>query len=1018
MQNNTKVLAWRENLMARATRHMCLVIIGAMAARAAALFAPDTHAAMLPGAIGNDGLDGFDGSITAKARHEFDVRITENAINGNGLSTNGLHDTVNTGRWLGMPEEMNWIIVDLGALYTLDHVTFYNLNNGIAGQTGSHRGIAATTIWIHAGPTEPNASNPDLGGAPFVSTGWTPFEVDRPFVEGPATDPFGPTETVNMGGADARFVALEIKDNHSITGADGFVGISEMQFFGQAAPPPVTFLDRTAQYYSPGLGTIELRANAAWGDYNNDGWVDLCAGGTVLRSIDGLSFTNVVVDTGGPGLWGDYNNDGHLDYFGYYPNKRLLLNNGDGSFTTVTGSIVPPFGANPAHASSGAAWADLDNDGYLDLYVGGFEIWPSTTYPDKILTYDDASQQMNVTWQETVYRARGITACDFDEDGDMDVYVSNYRQQPNRLWRNDGTGSFTDVAAAYGVAGDSPPVAPSLNTYGHTIGSCWGDLDNDGHFDLFVGNFNHHDSRWSDESKFLRNLGPGSGYTFQLMDELDGADWQESYGSPALGDYDNDGDLDLFFATVYVGDHPRLYRNDGNWNFTDVTAVVGLGGLGRTDQAAWADVDNDGDLDLATDGKLFVNDAHANGNHWLKIALEGNGTTVNRGAIGTQVRVSAGGEIMTRQVEGGTGEGNQNDLTLHFGLGSYAGAVDVDILWPDGTTQSFTGVGTDQALTIDPSTGVSVETLPFLTGFETSDTPSYSAGSLAGQGTGGTWSVPAGTVEVKGDVVARGSQAVELQGESSANVAVFASNTVVWTDLYLRTDGSTIPPEVPAGPATSFLFFSAASGLLALNGDGVGGGSFVTVVDSFPCNQFVRVSLRQDYGAHAYDVWVNGAEEATNLGFLDNTVTSMSGVKVESEGQSYLDDLSVTTEGLDADPDMDHLADLDELKFYGTFPNDPDSDGDLMIDGEEVFVGTSATDSNDVYRIDIAAGANQVDVSFDTIPGRLYDVQALADLPAGGWSNVYENIAGDGTEMQRTIENSGPAENVRVVVRP
>ena len=100
-----------------------------------------------------------------------------------------------------------------------------------------------------------------------------------------------------------------------------------------------------------------------------------------------------------------------------------------------------------------------------------------------------------------------------------------------------------------------------------------------------MGNFSHSAS-YQDRPQFLRNPGAAGG-AFQLMKTLDGADWQESYASPALGDYDNDGDLDLFFTTVYGGDAPRLYRNDGNWNFTNVTAAKGLAGLGETYQAAW-----------------------------------------------------------------------------------------------------------------------------------------------------------------------------------------------------------------------------------------------------------------------------------------------------------------------------------------------------------------------------------------------------------------------------------------------
>ena len=358
-----------------------------------------------------------------------------------------------------------------------------------------------------------------------------------------------------------------------------------------------------------------------------------------------------------------------LDLFSY-SNKSLWQNNGGAGFVNAT-SKIPSFGT---HESRGAAWADLNRDGYLDLYVGGYEVWdPGQTFPDKILTYNKVSQQFTATWSETVYRARGVTAADFDRDGDQDVYVSNYRLQPNRLWRNNGTGVMTDVAAARGVAGDG-----DLGAWGHTIGSSWGDFDNDGYMDLFVGNFSHSAS-YQDRPQFLRNPGTAGG-AFQLKKTLDGADWQESYASPTLGDYDNDGDLDLFFTTVYGGDAPRLYRNDGNWNFTNVTAAEGLAGLGATYQAGWADFDNDGDLDLVTDGKIFVNNESQTGsNHWLKVKLTGDGTTVNSAAIGSEVRINVGGKTLTRQVEGGTGEGNQNDLTLHFGLGSHSGPVDLEI---------------------------------------------------------------------------------------------------------------------------------------------------------------------------------------------------------------------------------------------------------------------------------------------------------------------------------------------------
>ncbi len=249
---------------------------------------------------------------------------------------------------------------------------------------------------------------------------------------------------------------------------------------------------------------------------------------------------------------------------------------------------------------------------------------------------------------------------------------------------------MTNVAGSYGVAGGA-----------HSIGSAWGDFDNDGYMDLLAGNFSH---SGQEPPLFHRNLGPAGSYNFSTEWSLNSGDgnWVESYASVATADYDNDGDLDVFITAVYEGQNSRLYSNNGagGWTWSNVTSAEGLSGLGGAGgssyAAAWADVDNDGDLDLATEGKLFINNSQSNGNHWLKINLTGNGTTINSAAIGAQVRVDTGSAIITRQIEGGTGEGNQNDLTMHFGLGSHSGTVDVEILWPDGTIETISDVPVDQ----------------------------------------------------------------------------------------------------------------------------------------------------------------------------------------------------------------------------------------------------------------------------------------------------------------------------------
>lgn len=425
---------------------------------------------------------------------------------------------------------------------------------------------------------------------------------------------------------------------------------------------------------------------AAWGDFNNDGWTDLYSGGQLWRNDAGKRFHRVEnVPLAGPGIWGDFDNDGFLDLFSWAGEGKLYRSQQGKGFENV-GEAFPKL---PTTVSLGAAWGDLDGDGFIDLYVGGYEVWPSKEFPDVMLLNEKGERFIEHWRQERILRARGITAADFDEDGDLDVYVSNYRLQPNRLLQNDGKGKLTDVASEFGTAGDG-----GLGAWGHTIGSAWGDLDNDGHFDLFVGNFSH-PPQYQDRPKFLRNLGPEGKFHFADHSNTAGLRWQESYASPALADFDNDGHLDLFFTTVYRGDRSVLYRNLGGWKFEEVSAAAKVD-VPTTYQAAWADFDGDGYLDLATGGRLFRNPGGKN--HWLKVRLVGGGK-VNAAAIGAQVRIQMDDKILTRQVEGATGQGNQNDLTLHFGLGSHAKPISAEIRWPNGAKQQIEAA-IDRTLTV------------------------------------------------------------------------------------------------------------------------------------------------------------------------------------------------------------------------------------------------------------------------------------------------------------------------------
>ena len=438
------------------------------------------------------------------------------------------------------------------------------------------------------------------------------------------------------------------------------------------ARTPLVFKDRTAE-----LG-LKLGTEAAcWVDLDNDGWVDLCASGVAWKNHQGTNFTRLA-DVGLV-VAADFDNDSFADLFSW-SQMKLYRNEGGKQFAEFK---LPEL---PRTVSRGACWGDFNGDGFVDLFIGGYEDWDKQIAFPSFLLLNQQGRSFKIAWTQSEFRRRGVTACDFDRDGALDVYVSNYRLQPNQLWHNDGTGRFKDIAADYHALATSPGFEG-----GHSIGAAWGDFDNDGLFDLFAGNFAHVDTRGDQpKSRFLRNLGPRHGYHFEDLGPC-GVFYQESYATPAAGDFDNDGNLDLYFTTVYGiasfnrPNFPVLFRNQGKFAFTDVTQGAGLSSLPPTYQAAWADFDHDGNLDLVTGGKLFVNPGDSG--HWLEVRLSGDGQRVNRSAIGAQVRIKLKGATLTRQVEAGTGEGNQNDLTLHFGFGAHTGPVELEVLWPDRTLQ-------------------------------------------------------------------------------------------------------------------------------------------------------------------------------------------------------------------------------------------------------------------------------------------------------------------------------------------
>jgi len=452
-----------------------------------------------------------------------------------------------------------------------------------------------------------------------------------------------------------------------------------------------------------GADGLNVGGHASFGDYDNDGDEDLLSGGALWENDGNGDFTNAtegagLATLGGETVWGDYDNDGNRDILGVGGKAMLFRNLGDGTFEDRTEESQIVINSS----SQGVAWIDVNQDGYLDFYAASYGTLADPETPDRDYlfisngdgTFYDFTEAAGIpVGPPKLYHGRGVCTADYDSDGDHDIYVGNYRLDPNQLWQNQGgLDGFVEQGWAAGVKGWF-----ELGGYAHTIGPSFGDLDGDALIDILVPNLAH--PRFVDFSDFTTlyfNNGDG---TFEGI-EAPGAGilYDETHSDSVLLDAENDGDLDVFLTSVYEGRRSYLYLNDGTGGFTDGTYEAGilhLNGWG----AASGDVDGDGDQDLVA-YRLFRNETV--GGHYLALKLVGGATEAgpgvmsNRDAIGAVVEVHAGGMTLLRQVEGGTGTGCQNSSVLHFGLGA-ADAVDsIEVRWPSGMVQDVGPLPVDQ----------------------------------------------------------------------------------------------------------------------------------------------------------------------------------------------------------------------------------------------------------------------------------------------------------------------------------
>ena len=481
-------------------------------------------------------------------------------------------------------------------------------------------------------------------------------------------------------------------------------------------------------------------------DFDNDGLFDIvtsnwdfCAPMHFFHNNGDGTFTDRSAQSGLASQLGgnniiqtDYNNDGCTDILvlrgGWEAPRRksLLRNNCKGVFTDVT---VEAGLAEPTTTET-AVWVDINNDGFLDLYVG------NENEPNQLFlnngdgTFKDIARSSGTDLSMV---SKAAVAADYDNDGYADLFVSNY-QGDSVLFHNNHDNTFTDVAAQAGVQAS-----------GHGFASWFFDYDNDGRPDLLASSY----AMSIDETvrtylglphnsptmKLYRNLGNGA---FRDVTEETGLNKVFMPMGANFGDVDNDGYPDIRFGTgelTYASLLPNvLLLNKGGKKFVDITASSGTGELHKGHGVAFADMDNDGDEDMleviggGVPGdthkfRLFENPGH--GNDWINVRLVG--VKANRAAIGARIKVTVKNGTETRAVYRTVGSGGSfgaSPLEQHLGLGKSAEIVGLEIQWPgDAQPQRFASVPKNQAIEIRQSA----------TEYKVIERPKYKLGGQHGQ---------------------------------------------------------------------------------------------------------------------------------------------------------------------------------------------------------------------------------------------------------------------------------------------
>ncbi|MGB0590653.1 MAG: FG-GAP repeat domain-containing protein [Myxococcota bacterium] len=501
-------------------------------------------------------------------------------------------------------------------------------------------------------------------------------------------DPASGSNTVFGAGNGDLMVEVEVRDVAIVS--------SEDKVFENHGPELLGFEGASSYFDLEGDGDLDGATGATLWINDGNNQYSLAPEGTMPEGVSGR------------GHWADFDNDGDQDVL-LSGQVEVLLRNDNGVFVDITSSSG--IDDSQTHTCNGvtsdghvptetATWIDYDGDGLLDLYLGNFICWDDGFAAKDMLfknmgdgVFEDVSQPAGLYLGQVYGQAsRSTSPADFDNDGDMDLLVNNYRLHRNLHWRNNGDGTLTDVALDNGLAGTEKP----SSLYGHSISSAWADFDHDQDLDVFIANLAHpRFLSFSDKARLYLNDGADEP-TFTDVTEQVGLRYQETAGAALAWDYDNDGDQDLYWNCIYAGRRSQFYRNEyptGAW--TEVTHPTGLV-VENGWETSVADLDDDGDLDMA--GNKYWDEPggnlRINRNPWGRKSIQirpvgrGEGGT-NRDGFGARINVMVDGTWRLVEKTSSSGVSNQSSPWLHVGLGD-AEKADVIVEFPlTGSSYSF-----------------------------------------------------------------------------------------------------------------------------------------------------------------------------------------------------------------------------------------------------------------------------------------------------------------------------------------